>query len=191
MGAHLRGAPLHQRLHRGRDADASAAENQIRQNGSGVALGDVDGDGLCDIYLCRLEGHNVLYRNLGHWRFEDITARAGVACPGQLSTGCAFADVDGDGDLDLLVNGIGAGTRLFLNTGHGVFTESARSGLRGGTGSMSLALTDVDGDGDLDLYVANYRTNTIRSTGLQVLNVNGKSSSAPRTASSTSLSPTA
>ena len=155
-------------------ADASAAENQIRQNGSGVALGDVDGDGLCDIYLCRLEGDNVLYRNLGDWKFEDITARAGVGCPGQYSTGCALADIDGDGDLDLLVNGIGAGTRLFLNDGHGVFTESTASGLRRGMGSMSFALADVDGDGDLDLYVANYRTTTVRSTGLKVLNVNGK-----------------
>src|SRR5213593_4831129 len=62
-------------------SDAKAAENQIRLIGSGVALGDVDGDGWCDIYLCRLEGPNVLYRNLGNWKFEDVTAGAGVACP--------------------------------------------------------------------------------------------------------------
>src|SRR6185436_16931323 len=48
-------------------SDASAAKNRILENGSGVALGDVDGDGWCDIYLCRLEGPNVLYRNLGNW----------------------------------------------------------------------------------------------------------------------------
>src|SRR5947207_4969702 len=55
--------------------DAKAAENQIRLNGSGVALGDVDGDGWCDIYLCGLESGNRLYRNVGHMQFEDITAQ--------------------------------------------------------------------------------------------------------------------
>lgn len=155
-------------------SDAAAAENQIRMGGSGVALGDIDGDGFCDVYLCRLEGDNALYRNLGGWRFEDITARAGISCPGQYSTGCALADVDGDGDLDLLVNAIGVGTRLFLNDGRGLFAESIQPALHTSRGATSLALADVDGDGDLDLYVANYRTNTIRSTGLQVLNVRGK-----------------
>src|SRR5437762_8178756 len=105
-------------------SDASAARNRVLQNGSGVALGDVDGDGLCDLYFCRLEGPNVLYRNLGNWKFEDITAQAGVACRDQYSTGAAFADVDGDGDLDLLVNSLGGGTRLFLNDGKGQFTEA-------------------------------------------------------------------
>src|SRR5215212_5142692 len=57
-------------------ADASVAENQIRLIGSGVALGDVDGDGLCDIYACALERSNALYRNLGNWKFQDITAAA-------------------------------------------------------------------------------------------------------------------
>ena len=72
--------------------------NQIYLNGSGVALGDVDGDGRCDIYLCGLERGNALYRNLGGWRFEDITQTAGVACADQASTGAVFADIDGDGD---------------------------------------------------------------------------------------------
>jgi hypothetical protein len=155
-------------------SDASAVENQIRLLGSGVALGDVDGDGWCDIYLARLEGPNRLYRNLGEWRFEDITDAAGVACPDQYSTGAVLADVDGDGDLDLLVNSIGGGTRLFRNEGGGRFREAMDSGLERKHCATSMALADLDGDGDLDLYVANYRTTTIRSTGLQVLNVNGK-----------------
>src|SRR5690349_6030821 len=81
----------------------AVAENQIRLNGSGVALGDVDGDGLCDIYVCRLEGPNALWRNLGGWKFADVTREAGVGCDRQFSTGAALADVDGDGDLDLLL----------------------------------------------------------------------------------------
>src|SRR5262249_51077120 len=107
---------------------AELEKNRILENGSGVALGDVDGDGWCDIYFCALEGGNKLYRNLGNWQFEDITEKAGVRCPGQFSTGAVFADVDGDGDLDLLVNSIGGGTRLFLNDGHGHFTENTNSG---------------------------------------------------------------
>src|SRR5439155_9984718 len=117
---------------------------------------------------------NVLYRNLGGWKFEDITESAGVACADQYSTAAVFADVDGDGDLDLLVNSIGAGTRLFLNDGKGHFLESLNGGLIRKFGSMSMALADIDGDGSLDLYVANYRTTTIRSTGLDMLNVNGR-----------------
>ncbi|MFO1497923.1 MAG: FG-GAP-like repeat-containing protein [Verrucomicrobiota bacterium] len=143
-------------------SEAHAVENRIREDGSGIALGDVDGDGRCDIYLCGLDRANALYRNLGDWRFEDISDRAGIACPGQYSTGAALADIDGDGDLDLLVNGLGVGTRLFRNDGQGHFTESTNTGLIRKYGSTSLALADIDGDGDLDLYVANYRTDTIR-----------------------------
>jgi hypothetical protein len=159
-------------------SDANVAENRILENGSGVALGDVDGDGWCDVYLCGLEGPNVLYRNLGGWRFEDVTERAGVACADQFSTGASFADVDGDGDLDLLVNGCRAGTRLFFNDGTGRFTEASDSGLRRQGGSTTSALADVDGDGDLDLYVVNYQTMTHKDhpPGLtvEVRLVNGK-----------------
>lgn len=142
-------------------SEATIATNRLLEIGSGVALGDVDGDGWVDIYLCRLEGGNVLYRNLGNWRFEDITASAGVVCPNQFSTGCALVDIDGDGDLDLLVNSLGGGTRLFLNDGKGHFTEKQDSGLFHQFGATSLALGDVKGNGTLDLYVANYRTDTL------------------------------
>src|SRR5580765_8491077 len=104
--------------------DQRSVTNQNLLNGSGVALGDVDGDGLCDVYLCRLDGsNNKLYRNLGNWKFEDITDSAGVGCGSQNSTGAVFADIDGDGDLDLLVNSMGGGTRVFANDGKGHFTE--------------------------------------------------------------------
>src|SRR5216110_573959 len=95
--------------------------NSVLLNGAGVAAGDVDGDGLCDLYFCRSDGSNVLYRNLGNWRFEDITASAGVACANLTSTGAVLADLDGDGDLDLIVNTVGNGTRVFYNDGKGHF----------------------------------------------------------------------
>jgi hypothetical protein len=151
-------------------AEETSALNRILENGSGVALGDVDGDGWCDVYFCRLEGDNVLYRNLGGWKFTNVTEGAGVACPNQYSTGAVFADVEGDGDLDLLVNSLGGGTRCFLNDGRGHFTEVTGSRLVRRFGSTSLALADLDNDGDLDLYVTNYRTDTYRDrpAGLEV-----------------------
>ena len=129
--------------------------NAVAHNGAGVAIGDVDGDGWADIYLCSVQGPNRLYRNLGNWRFEEMDAGE-AACVGQLSTGATFADVDGDGDLDLLVNGIAAGTRLFLNDGKGRWTEMKDSGLSRTNSAMSMALADIDGDGDLDLYCTHY-----------------------------------
>jgi len=83
-----------------------------------------------------------------------------VACPNLDATGAAFADLDGDGDLDLIVNSVGGGTRVFLNDGKGHFTESPLR-LNPGRGGMSLAVGDVDGDGRLDLYIANYRTSAL------------------------------
>ncbi|HVY72057.1 MAG TPA: CRTAC1 family protein, partial [Verrucomicrobiae bacterium] len=129
--------------------------NAVAHNGSGVAIGDVDGDGWQDIYFCNLQGRNGLYRNLGDWNFEAMDIGA-AACADQLSTGAVFADLDGDGDLDLLVNGIAAGTRLFLNDGKGRFTEVLDSGLSRTASATSMALADIDGDGDLDLYCTHY-----------------------------------
>ncbi len=146
-------------------------------NGSGVALGDYDGDGLCDIYLCNLNGTNALYRNLGNWKFTNVTDSAGVACPGQTSTGAVFADLDGDGHLDLLVTSMGGPNACFLNDGRGHFTNiTAAAGLISRLGSTSMALADIDGNGTLDLYVANYgATSLLRSGGaLSYRMVDGK-----------------
>jgi len=150
-------------------SEQNAAQNQIRLNGSGVALGDVDGDGLCDIFVCSCEGKVALYKNLGGWRFTNVTAAAGLDFPGNFSTGATFADVDGNGTLDLLINGLGTGTRLFLNDGRGHFTEAQDSGLVHQYGAMTCTLADISGTGVLDLYVANYRTNTVRTTGFSLL----------------------
>jgi hypothetical protein len=129
--------------------------NSVAHNGAGLAIGDVDRDGWADIYLCSSHGTNRLYRNLGDWRFEEMDSGE-AACAGQLSTGATFADVDGDGDLDLLVNGIPEGTRLFLNDGKGRWTEVKDSGLSRTNAAMSMALADIDGDGALDLYCTHY-----------------------------------
>ena len=142
-------------------SESLLVRNRILAQGGGVCLGDVDGDGPVDIFLARTEGPNALYRNLGEWRFEDITERAGVAAPDRYSTGCVLADVDGDGHLDLILVALGGPNALFLNDGTGRFREQGEdAGLASSAGSTTIAAADVDGDGDLDLYVANYKANT-------------------------------
>ena len=142
--------------------NSADSEEAIRNHnlmlGSGVALGDVDGDGRIDVYLARTEGSNVLYRNLGDFRFEDITVTAGVAAPDRYSTGATFADVDSDGDLDLLATALGGPNTLFLNDGGGRFEDGTEAaGLTSDRGSTTSTFADVDGDGDLDLYISNYK----------------------------------
>jgi len=134
--------------------------------GSGVCVFDYDGDDLQDIYFVqsgRLPGYtpqaplrSALYRNLGHGRFEDVTARAGVGGPDRYGFGCTAGDVDGDGDRDLYVTYYGT-SLLYRNNGDGTFTDvSETSGARNTLWGTSAAFADADGDGDLDLYVANY-----------------------------------
>lgn len=140
-------------------------ENQNLTIGSGVALGDIDGDGLCDIFFSSLNGECKLYKNLGGWKFKDITAMSGIVISNELSRGAVFSDVDGDGDLDLILTFNGRGARMFLNDGKGHFNEDNRTEFSTKRGGTSIALGDVDGDGDLDLYVANYGENTILRGG--------------------------
>jgi enediyne biosynthesis protein E4 len=150
--------------------------NANLMNGSGAALGDVDGDGWCDIYLCSLAGSNALFKNVGNWTFRNVTAEAGVACAGMTSTGAVIADVDGDGDLDLLVTSMGGPNACLINHGKGHFTDRTREcGLVSQWGSSSMALADIDGNGTLDLYVCNYGASSIlRSGGVVSVGKNAK-----------------
>ena len=148
----------------------SAGKNNNLMQGAGVAAGDFDGDGLCDLYFCNVEGRNTLYRNLGNFQFEDVTDKAGVACPGMYSTGAVFADANGDGWLDLFVASNNGPNALFLNEGNGHFVNvTAAAGLVAkALGGTSISLADLDGNGTLDLFVANYGETTILRSGGEV-----------------------
>ncbi|HEY7188705.1 MAG TPA: FG-GAP-like repeat-containing protein [Vicinamibacterales bacterium] len=138
----------------------------------GVALFDYDGDGLLDIYLVtageltptrdRVPHRNALYRNLGGWKFEDVSGKAGVDLA-EWGSGVCAGDFDGDGRLDLYVTNWGSNA-LFRNRGDGTFTNvAAAAGVAAGGWSTGCTFFDADGDGDLDLYVARYVETTWES----------------------------
>ncbi len=139
-------------------------------NGAGVALGDVNNDGLLDVYFTGNIVDNKLFLNKGNWEFEDITESAQVACPGVWSSGATFADVNGDGWLDLYVcksgkpEGENRHNELFINNGDLTFTEKSKEyGLDVLGLSTHAAFFDYDKDGDLDVYVL---TNSIKTIGV-------------------------
>jgi enediyne biosynthesis protein E4 len=138
-------------------------------NGAGVALGDINNDGLADIYFTGNLTDNKLYLNKGDFKFEDITQSAGVACTQTWSTGVAMADVNGDGWLDIFVCKSGpplGGIRhnqLFINNGDLTFTDRATEWGVADVGlSLHAAFFDYDHDGDQDFYLLN---NSNRSVG--------------------------
>ena len=137
----------------------------LESGGSGVALFDYDGDGLLDVYVVnafelsdqreRIPHRNALYKNLGGWKFKDVSAGSGVDVAAW-GNGVCVGDVDDDGKLDIYVTNFGPNF-LFRNNGDGTFTETAaKAGVQAGGWSTGCTFFDADGDGDLDLYVARY-----------------------------------
>ncbi len=132
-------------------------------NGGGVAIGDINNDGLPDIYFtANSKGHNKLYLNKGNFQFEDITEKAGVEGNADWCSGVTMADVNGDGLLDIYVcavanhHGLKGRNELFINNGNNTFTESAaKYGLDFSGFSTQAVFFDYDHDGDLDCFILN------------------------------------
>lgn len=145
-------------------------------NGAGVAAGDINNDGLTDLYFTSNQNPNKLYLNKGNLKFEDITDEAGVSGEGDWKTGVTMADVNGDGLLDIYVCQVGnfkvvhGKNQLFMNQGNLTFKEEAHDyGLDFQGFSTQAAFFDYDTDGDLDMYLLNHSVHTSRSYGASTL----------------------
>jgi enediyne biosynthesis protein E4 len=150
------------------DDAASNYQKAHYDHGNGIAVADVDGDGLYDIYFVNQTGGNELWKNLGGGKFRNITAEAGVGVPGRISVAASFADIDNDGDPDLLVTTVRGGNLLFENDGHGHFHDITReSGIAGAAHSSGAVFFDYDRDGLVDLLVCNVGKYTSDQKGAQ------------------------
>jgi enediyne biosynthesis protein E4 len=147
--------------------DGSSGRRYIVETVSaGLALFDYDNDGLIDIYFLNgapLGGTqssptptNALYRNLGNWRFQDVSSQSGLDDTGY-GLGVAVGDYDNDGDADMFLNNFGPNV-LYRNNGNGSFSDVTQTAAVAGAGQVGAGacFLDMEGDGDLDLYVANY-----------------------------------
>lgn len=154
-------------------ADLDVFRYRNYYNGGGVSIGDINNDGLPDVFLTSNMGENKLYLNKGNFQFEDITQTAGIRKTKIWSTGVSMADVNGDGLLDIYICNSGdvkGGRReneLYINQGDLTFQEQAEQyGLADKGFGTHAAFFDYDQDGDLDCYVLNNSFRPVSSLGL-------------------------
>jgi len=141
-------------------------------NGGGVATGDINNDGLPDIFFSGNQVKNKLYLNLGNLKFKDITKTAKIEGNSTWNTGAIMGDVNNDGLLDIYIcavvgtNGFRGYNELYINNGDLTFTEKASDyQLDFDSYSSNAAFLDYDGDGDLDIYLLNHAVHTQESFG--------------------------
>ncbi|MCH4822856.1 VCBS repeat-containing protein [Gramella lutea] len=139
-------------------------------NGGGVAIGDINNDGLQDLFFTSNQEENRLYLNQGNMKFQDISETAGITGNSDWNTGVTMADVNGDGNLDIYVlavsgiKGLKGQNELFINQGDNTFIEAASEyGIGLEDYGTSTAFFDYDNDGDLDLYILNHAVHTDES----------------------------
>ena len=156
------------------DTDAPGILNYLYfYNGGGVAIGDINNDGLPDIYFtANKKGGNKLYLNKGNYQFEDITGKAGVAGTADWCTGVTMADVNNDGYLDIYVCavagklGLQGHNMLYINNHDGTFTESSVAyGLDFSGYSTQAAFFDYNHDGRLDCFLLNQSDHSVAMYG--------------------------
>ncbi len=157
------------------DRDFNVYTYRNYYNGGGVAIGDVNGDSLPDIYFTANLLPNRLYLNNGDWTYTDVTESAGVAGSRAWSTGVSMVDINADGHLDIYVcnsgdvEGDNKENELFVNDGTGIFTEqAAKYGLNDEGFSTHASFFDYDKDGDLDAYLLNNSFQAIGSFNLKL-----------------------
>jgi len=154
------------------DANHSIINYIYYYNGAGVAAGDINNDGLPDLYFVSNLRENKLYINKGNLKFEDITATANVSSKSSWNTGATMVDVNSDGYLDIYLCSVSGlldfegQNELFINNGDGTFTERASEfGLDFSGYSTQSYFFDYDKDDDLDVYIVNHAVHTTLSHG--------------------------